>query len=703
MSRRRLKRTDCSLVSDGAAALVLTDEDTARAMAKAVRFRAAVQVNDYLPISARDITRFEGAAEAWKRALDAAGRSLNDLSFVESHDCFTIAELLEYEAMGLTPAGQGARAVLEGWTAKDGQAAGQPLRRAEGQGPPDRRHRGVHARDFGDAAHRPGRRHAAAEGRPRRRVQHGRRGGGELRLDPGGGALIPTPNLACLLDQTAARFPDRPAVIWRGQTVTWAVFAARVRAAAAGLVARGVAPGDRVLLHARNSIALLETMWATWLAGAVWVPTNFRLTPPEVAYLASSSAAAVHIFDPAFPDHAAAARAANPAVRLELWLGEAADGLAWDTLADADTAPDRPVEVGHDHPAWFFYTSGTTGRPKAAVLTHGQLHFVVNNHLADLIPGTTEHDASLVVAPLSHGAGVHALIQVPRGAASVLLSGERLDCAEAWALVERHRITNMFTVPTILTMLARHEAVDRHDHSSLRYVIYAGAPMYRADQRFALEKLGKVLVQYYGMGEVTGAITVLPPAWHSTDDAAMAVGSCGFPRTGMEVAILGPDGTPLAAGRDRARSACAARRCTPATGTIRRRTRPPSPAAGSTPAISATPTRAASSTSPAGPRTCTSPADRTSIRARSRKCCWRIRRSPRPAWSAWRTRNGARPGWRCWCSAPTSTEADLFGHLEGRLAKYKYPARFAFWPELPKSGYGKVTKREVRRLLEDTQ
>ena len=131
-----LKRTDCSLVSDGAAALVLTDEDTARAMGKAVRFRAAVQVNDFLPIASRDITRFEGAAEAWKRALDAAGRQLSDLSFVESHDCFTIAELLEYEAMGLTAPGQGARAVLEGWTAKDGRLPVNPSGGLKAKGHP---------------------------------------------------------------------------------------------------------------------------------------------------------------------------------------------------------------------------------------------------------------------------------------------------------------------------------------------------------------------------------------------------------------------------------------------------------------------------------------------------------------------------------------------------------------------------------------
>ncbi|HME24124.1 MAG TPA: acetyl-CoA acetyltransferase [Acetobacteraceae bacterium] len=131
-----LKRTDCSLVSDGAAALVMTDEETARSMGKAVRFRAAVQVNDFLPISKRDITRFEGAAEAWRRALDAADVQLDELSFVESHDCFTIAELLEYEAMGLTAPGQGARAVLEGWTAKDGRLPVNPSGGLKAKGHP---------------------------------------------------------------------------------------------------------------------------------------------------------------------------------------------------------------------------------------------------------------------------------------------------------------------------------------------------------------------------------------------------------------------------------------------------------------------------------------------------------------------------------------------------------------------------------------
>ncbi len=131
-----LKRTDCSLVSDGAAALVLTDVETALSLDKAVVFRSATQVNDYLPLSKRDIIEFEGCAEAWKQAHAEAGTSLEDLSFVETHDCFTIAELLEYEAMGLTPRGQGATAALEGWTAKDGKLPVNPSGGLKSKGHP---------------------------------------------------------------------------------------------------------------------------------------------------------------------------------------------------------------------------------------------------------------------------------------------------------------------------------------------------------------------------------------------------------------------------------------------------------------------------------------------------------------------------------------------------------------------------------------
>ena len=131
-----LKRTDCSLVSDGAAALVLTDAETARTMGKAVNFRSVAHAQDFLPMSKRDILQFEGCSVAWQRALEKAGLTLSDLSFVETHDCFTVAELIEYEAMGLTPRGQGARAIKEGWTQKDGKLPVNPSGGLKAKGHP---------------------------------------------------------------------------------------------------------------------------------------------------------------------------------------------------------------------------------------------------------------------------------------------------------------------------------------------------------------------------------------------------------------------------------------------------------------------------------------------------------------------------------------------------------------------------------------
>jgi len=131
-----LKRTDCSLVSDGAAAVVLADIETALRMKKAVAIRAAEHVQDFLPMSKRDILKFEGCALAWQRALAKSGLSLDDLSLVETHDCFTIAELIEYEAMGLTPEGQGAIAIKEGWTQKDGKLPVNPSGGLKAKGHP---------------------------------------------------------------------------------------------------------------------------------------------------------------------------------------------------------------------------------------------------------------------------------------------------------------------------------------------------------------------------------------------------------------------------------------------------------------------------------------------------------------------------------------------------------------------------------------
>jgi len=514
--------------------------------------------------------------------------------------------------------------------------------------------------------------------------------------------MIPTSNLAHLLVQSARRFPDRPAIVWRDRVWTWAEFLSRVQAAAGGLAERGVRHGDRVLVHARNSNAVLETMFATWMIGATWVPTNFRLTPPEVAYLAVSSGASVHIFDAAFPDHAAAARAENPGCTLEISIG--GDGLEWGTLAGGAARVERPADVEHHHPAWFFYTSGTTGRPKAGVLTHGQLEYVVCNHLCDLMPDTRETDASLVVAPLSHGAGIHALPQVARGAASVLLPSERLDCEEAWRLVEQWRVSNMFTVPTILTMLARHDAVDRYDHSSLRHVIYAGSPMYRADQKYALGKLGKVIVQYFGMGEVTGNITVLPPHLHSDNDDEMPVGSCGFPRTGMDVTIMDDAGNHLPAN-------ATGEICVRGPGVFNGYHNNPEATEKAT-------TFGWFHTGDLGHMDARGFVYITG-RASDMYISGGSNVYPREIEEVLLTHAAVAEA--CVLGLPDErwgesgvavlvleagsavSDSEMLAHLDGKLAKYKWPQRFVVWAELPKSGYGKVAKKDVKeRLLADS-
>src|ERR1700744_4252242 len=326
-------------------------------------------------------------------------------------------------------------------------------------------------------------------------------------------------NLAHLLTQNARRHGDRPGFIWGDRSWNWREIDGHVSALAAALAARGIVKGDRILVHSKNGDEMFWSMFAAFRLGAIWVPTNFRLMPDEVAYLASASGAKALLCHGDFLDHAAAVKASSPALEFTWRIGEGTFGERSLTEAIAAHAGEHVenAAVDHDDPCWFFFTSGTT-----------------------------ERDASLVVAPLSHGAGVHQLMQIARGALTVLLPSERFDIDEAFRLIETHRVSNMFTVPTILKMMTEHPAVDRYDHSSLRHVIYAGAPMYREDQKAALNKLGKVLVQYFGLGEVTGNITVLPPHLHELEDGPHArIGTCGFARTGMQVSIQGDDGSEL--------------------------------------------------------------------------------------------------------------------------------------------------------------
>jgi acyl-CoA synthetase (AMP-forming)/AMP-acid ligase II len=514
-------------------------------------------------------------------------------------------------------------------------------------------------------------------------------------------------NLGQLLSHTAKLFPDRPALIQGDSQWTWAQINARVDAMVSALRQMGLGKGDRILLQSKNNLQLFESCWIAFRLGCVWVPTNFRLTPPEVAYLGASSGAKLMIYEAGFEGHVDAVRSASPSLQKVVCIGQPRPGeFAYEELVQRHNGESPcTATVAYDDPLWFFYTSGTTGKPKAGVLTHGQMAFVVTNHLADLIPGTTENDCSIAVAPLSHGAGIHALLNVARGAATVLPMGDKLDPEAFWQLVQQHRVTNLFTVPTIVKVLVEHPSVDQYDHSSLRYMIYAGAPMYRADQKLALQKLGNVLVQYFGLGEVTGCITVLPPDMHSLDDndPNAPVGTCGRPRVGMEIAILNEDLREVPLGS--VGEICC---------------RGPAVFAGYNDNEAAT-TKALKGgwfhTGDLGRMD-----ERGLLYITGRESDMYISGGsnvyPREVEEVFLTHPGVAevavlgmpdPKWGeigiavvvRRNEAVTLGADDLMAHLDGRCAKYRWPRRILFWDALPKSGYGKVTKKEIKRLLEE--
>ncbi|MBB6181050.1 acyl-CoA synthetase [Pseudorhizobium flavum] len=511
-------------------------------------------------------------------------------------------------------------------------------------------------------------------------------------------------NLASLLTQAARRHPDDTGFVWGEKTWTFAAMEARVNAMAVALARDfGVKKGDRVLVQSSNCNQMFESMFACFRLGAVWVPTNYRQSPEEVAYLAQASGAYGMICGAAFAGHAEACRQTAPSVAFVISIGPSDFGEDYDALVErhaGTTFAHTPVD--RDDPCWFFFTSGTTGRPKAAVLTHGQMAFVITNHLCDLMPGTGVGDASIVVAPLSHGAGIHQLTQVAHGVKTVLPASEKFDVAAVWQLIERWKITNVFTVPTILKMLVEDPSVDRYDHSSLRYVIYAGAPMYRADQKRALAKLGAVLVQYFGLGEVTGAITVLPPSRHFLEDGPEArIGTCGFERTGMQVQIQDADGVEVDVGQTG--EICVigpavfagyynnpdANEKAFRNGWFRTGDLGHMDGEGFIYITGRSSDMYISGGSNIYPREIE---EKILLHPDVREVA--VLGVPDPVWgevglAVCVLREGA-----------DAAGFDLRSWLEGKMARYKLPKTFVFWDALPKSAYGKITKRLIREELQ---
>lgn len=508
-------------------------------------------------------------------------------------------------------------------------------------------------------------------------------------------------NLAELLTQTARRLPVYDAVVSGDERLCWRELDHRVDALAADLRARGIGRGDVVLTHSPNDVELIQAMFAVWRVGAVFAPTNYRLTAAETVALAEICRPAALICHIDYPDHARLV-AENFDLRAGTWWIGAERG-AQDAIGGLAPPPTRQANetvLPGDH-AWYFFTSGTSGRPKAAVLTHDQMGFVVTNHLCDLLPATTEHDAQIVVAPLSHGAGIHLLPQVARGAKTVLPQSVSLDPAEIWQLVEEEGVTNMFTVPTILKLLSEAPETAQHDLSTLRYVIYAGAPMYLQDQRRAREVLGEVLVQYYGLGEVTGNITVLPPRQHARPlPGDVEIGTCGFPRTGMQVSIRSEDGDDLPLGQQG--EICVAG---------------PAVFAGYLNDDEANQASFRDGWFRTGDLGLMDPEGYVYITGRGsdmfisggsnifpREIEEKLLQHPSVAEVA--VLGMPDPRWGevgvavCVPAAGCSlNEQELRAWLEPRLARYKIPKTFVTWDTLPKSGYGKIVKRTIREML----
>ncbi|HVW34446.1 MAG TPA: long-chain fatty acid--CoA ligase [Acidimicrobiia bacterium] len=362
-------------------------------------------------------------------------------------------------------------------------------------------------------------------------------------------------NLGEILRASARAYPDRTALVWHdgAERRTYREVDDRAAALATGLVEDlKVQPGDRVAVMMSNSPELLETLFAVWKAGATVSPLNARLTREEIQYQVSDCGARVFIVGEEFTDIALGLR---DELEVESYVlarsapldGGAAGTTLLDELRDRHRGerPPDPATADSDV-AWLAYTSGTTGRPKGAMLSHGCLTFVAVSWLADLQRLEPE-DVGLVAAPLTHGAGIMALAFVMKGAAQVLLHG--FDPANFLATVEREKVTHTWLVPTQVRILLDSPALDTADLSSLKSIVYGGAPMYVEDLKEAMARIGPVFVQLFAQTESPMTGTYMRAEEHIlAGPGSERLASCGHARSGTEVAILDEEDRPVPTG-----------------------------------------------------------------------------------------------------------------------------------------------------------
>ncbi|MCK9282826.1 MAG: AMP-binding protein [Rhodocyclaceae bacterium] len=353
-------------------------------------------------------------------------------------------------------------------------------------------------------------------------------------------------NIAQLLAAAARTFPERPAVSRGSETRhSYRQLQVRVVHLAGGLLQLpGIAPRSRVVLYMGNCTQYVEVLFALWHAGLCAVPINAKLHPREAAFILENSDAALCLATD--ETAAAAATAVSHCTRKVRCI--VAGGAEYDGLLDAAPVAQHPVQ--RDDLAWVFYTSGTTGRPKGAMLSHGNLLAMVQAYLCD-VDQIDEFDALLHLGPQSHAAGLFCLAHIAKGGNQVLPDSGGFDVAETIDLINHYSKSTLFLAPTMLRRFIAAPELPRLDVSRVRTVLCGAAPIYPGDVRAALKVFGLRFWNGYGQGESPLTITAMPKHLYrddGSDEYAERLVSVGIARTGVEVCVADADGNELPPG-----------------------------------------------------------------------------------------------------------------------------------------------------------
>jgi acyl-CoA synthetase (AMP-forming)/AMP-acid ligase II len=353
-------------------------------------------------------------------------------------------------------------------------------------------------------------------------------------------------SIAALLVKSATAFGQRPAVaVGRETRLSYARLALRAARFADGLARRhGLVPGDRVALAMKNSAEFMEVLFGALLGGFAVVPINARLHRREFAYILGDSAARLCIATPDLVETVAPLAAGIDTLETII----ATDTADYRAMFDGD--PASPVARSPAELAWLVYTSGTTGQPKGAMLTHRTLLTMCLSHLAD-VETISARDAIIHAAPMTHGGGMYIFPHIAKGAVNVIPESGGFDAAELLALYPHYPGISGYYAPTMITRMINHPSIGDADTRNLKTMVYGGGPMYFADLVRALEIFGPKLAQIYGQSEAPMTITSLSKAMHGERDHPryhQRLASTGIARTDVMVRICDADDRDVAPG-----------------------------------------------------------------------------------------------------------------------------------------------------------